>query len=78
MTSNQIKVMRERITKQKQDVRNSHAQALRKIRLYRRKPAYDLVLALMEGRVVELKAHEENLKSLLFTLEMMEDFNAYA
>ena len=78
MTSNQMKTMRERITEKKKSVRNSHAQALRKLRSYRNKPAYDLVLALIEGRIVELKVHEQNLESLLFTLSMMEDVNAYA
>ena len=78
MTSNQITTMRERISKQKQEVRDRHAQSLRKIRRYKKLPAYDLVLALLEGQVTELKFHEQNLKSLLFTLEMMEDFNAYA
>tara|TARA_Y100000114_G_scaffold142325_1_gene148805 strand:- start:260 stop:472 length:213 start_codon:yes stop_codon:yes gene_type:complete len=70
--------MRERITEKKLSVRNSHAQALRKLRAYRGKPAYGLVQALIEGRIVELKVHEQNLESLLFTLSMMEDFNAYA
>ena len=36
MTSNQITKMRERISEQKQDVRNRHARHLKKIRRYKK------------------------------------------
>ena len=77
MRPNQMKRMRECIEDQKQNVRDAHAQALWKIRSYKTKPAYDLLIAHLEGRIVELKIREGSLDSLLFTLSVMEDFDAY-
>ena len=81
MTSNQMIHLRKEIKRLRQNARDALARNLREHRHYQRNFNDGISSGMMSyhhGCIVELRMHLNTFDSLSFTLEMMEDFNAYA
>ena len=78
MTSKQMIKLRERIEHQKQSSRNALARILREKRKYKTRPAFANIITYYDGCETELRISISNMNSLLDTIQLMEEFNAYS
>ena len=78
MTSNQMSNLRSQIERQRQSSRDALAYVLRQKRRYKSRPAFINLVSYYDGSETELKVSIRILESLLHTIGLMEEFNAYS